>query len=245
MSINHPSLIALVTGASRGIGAEVAQRLALRGSNVIINFRSKGPRAEEVAAKVRAAGRHATLAQADLTDGAELQAMVTLIHDTYGQLDLLVLNASGGLEKEKPVDYAMQLNHTAQLRTVDVVLPLMPAGSTILFVTSHWAHFYGQQPIIAAYETVAASKKAGEDALLARVPEFTGRGVRLLIVSGDMIDGTITPRLLERAQPGVLAARRSQTSMLPTVADFAQAIVETALDPALPTGYVGFVGSTD
>ncbi len=61
----------------------------------------------------------------------------------------------------------------------------------------------------------------------------------------DVIDGTITSRLLERTQPGILAARRSQTNALPTVAEFAQAIVETALNPALPTGHVGFVGSTD
>lgn len=237
--------VALVTGASRGIGATVARLLAQRGADVVINFRSKGPRAEEIAAQISAGGRQALLAQADLTDKAELRAMVERVAETFGRLDLLVLNASGGLEKDKPASYAMQLNLTAQVQTVDALLPLMPTGSCIVFVTSHWAHFYGHKPVIASYEPIAESKKAGEDALRARIPEFIQRGIRLSIVSGDVIDGTITPKLLERAQPGVLAVRREQVGTLPTVEEFAQAIVDAAADTTQPSGHVVFVGSTD
>ena len=88
--------IALVTGASRGIGAAVAGKLAQRGADVVINFRSKGPRAEEVAAQVQGYGRRALLAQADLTQIANLDDMAKLVGQTFGRLDLLVLNASGG-----------------------------------------------------------------------------------------------------------------------------------------------------
>ncbi len=73
-----------------------------------------------------------------------------------------------------------------------------------MFVTSHWAHFHGQHPVLPAYEPIADSKKAGEDALRARIPEFLGRGIHLYIVSGDIIEGTITPKLLERTQPGLI-----------------------------------------
>ncbi|EJA2553145.1 SDR family NAD(P)-dependent oxidoreductase, partial [Serratia marcescens] len=94
--------VALVTGASRGIGASVARILASRGADIAINYRSKGSRAEEVAADARALGRRALLVQADMTNAEDIAAMVQALRGEYGRLDLLVLNASGGLEKGKP-----------------------------------------------------------------------------------------------------------------------------------------------
>lgn len=236
---------ALVTGASRGIGAAVAMLLAKQGADVAINFRSKGSRAEEIAAEVHGLGRRSLLAQADLTDESGVNAMAGAIKKTFGQLHVLVLNASGGLEKDKPASYAMELNLTAQVRVLDAMLPMMAAGGCIVFVTSHLAHFYGRKPVYAAYEEIAASKKAGEDALRSRMPQFEARGLRLAIVSGDMIEGTITPKLLERTQRGLIESRRGQAGVLPTVQEFAAAIVDAAADASRPNGHVAFVGTTD
>lgn len=233
--------IALVTGASRGIGAATALLLAEDGADVVINFRSKAPRAEEVAAQVRARGRHALLAQADITEATQRIAMARSIHETFGRLDTLILNASGGMEKNKDTGYALLLNRDSQLATLDVLLPLMAPGSRVVFVTSHWAHFYGTHPVAPAYEAVAASKKAGEDALRARIPELAARGIRLTIVSGDGIEGTITVKLLERVQRGALDSSRD----LPTIAEFAAAIVASATDDSLPSGHIAFIGSIE
>jgi len=235
----------LVTGASRGIGAAVALMLAEQGADVAINFRSKGSRAEDIASQVRGLGRRALLAQADLTDANSVEVMARAVAHTFGRLDILVLNASGGLEKGKPASYAMELNLTAQVRMLETALPLVPKGGCVVFVTSHLAHFYGRKPVYAAYEGIAASKKAGEDALRARMPDFEARAVRLAIVSGDMIDGTITPKLLERTQRGLIESRRGQAGALPTVQEFAAAIVEAAADARRPNGHVSFVGATD
>lgn len=237
--------IALVTGASRGIGAATARLLAERGADIVINYRSKGPRAEGVAATVQAAGRRALLAQADVTQQADIDGMVAAVREMFGRLDLLVLNASGGLEKDKAADYAMLLNRDAQAQLVDSFVPLMPHGSRIVFVTSHWAHFYGEKPVYAGYEIVAASKKAGEDALRARMTELTRRGISIVVVSGDVIEGTITPKLLERMEPGLLHARREQAGTLPTVEEFADAIVEAAFNHDIHSGDTVFVGATD
>jgi NAD(P)-dependent dehydrogenase (short-subunit alcohol dehydrogenase family) len=131
------------------------------------------------------------------------------------------------------------------MQTVDHLLPLMTAGGSIIFVTSHWGHFHGQHPVLPAYEPIAASKKKGEDALRARIPEFTSRGINLYIVSGDIIEGTITPKLLERTQPGLIEGRRENAGSLPTVDEFAKAIVDAAADTTQPSGHTTFVGPTE
>jgi 3-oxoacyl-[acyl-carrier protein] reductase len=236
--------IALVTGASRGVGASVSRQMAAGGADVIVNFRSKGPRAEGVAADVRAAGRRAFLAQADITDAAQAQGLGQVARRA-GRVDLLILNASGGMEKGRPSDYAMLLNLGAQERVVDLALPLMPPGGRVVFVTSHLAHFHPHRPVPAVYEAVAASKKAGEMALRRRIPQMAERGVSLVVVSGDMIEGTITPRLMERSSRGAIEARRRQAGSLPTVEEFARAIVKAATDARMKSGDVAFVGSTD
>jgi 3-oxoacyl-[acyl-carrier protein] reductase len=237
--------VALITGASRGIGAAVAQLLAERGADIVINYRSKGSRAEEVAAKIIANGGKAILAQADITNESDVSKMFETVAAESGKLDLLVLNASGGLEKDKSTDYAMDLNLTAQSRLVDRALPLMQPGGRIVFVTSHLAHFYDRKPVYEMYELVAASKYAGEQALRKRIPELLEREISLVVVSGDLIEGTITPKLMERAQPGFIDERREQAGTLPTVADFAKVIADVCGNSSLSSGETIFVGSTE
>jgi hypothetical protein len=60
-----------------------------------------------------------------------------------------------------------------------------------------------------------------------------------------MIEGTITPRLLERKNPGLMELRRSEATRLPTIDDFAEAIARAASGPKIPSGQTIFVGSTD
>ena len=242
MPENSP--IALVTGASRGVGAEVARQLARSGADVIINYRSKAPRAQLVADAVAARGQRAFLAGADISHGEDVDAMMNVARE-IGPLDFLILNASGGLEKNVAPDYAMQLNLHAQVRLADAALPLMTRGGRIVFVTSHLAHFYHERPMSGIYAPVAASKRAGEDALRAKIDEFAEKNVSLVVVSGDMIEGTITPKLLERAQRGAIEVRRAQAGKLPDVAEFARAIVAAARDQSLASGATIYVGNVE
>jgi 3-oxoacyl-[acyl-carrier protein] reductase len=234
--------VALVTGASRGIGAATAIKLAERGFSVAVNYRGKTARAEDVAAQIRTLGQTAVLAQADLTVSAEVEAMIQLVRENFARLDILILNASGGLEKDRAEDYAMALNLTAQMQTAQLAAQLMPPGGRIVFVTSHWAHFYGEKPVIPAYEPVAKSKKAGEDALRQYAVELSKKDISLVVVSGDAIEGTITPRLLNRMDRGVMASRQGT---LPSIDEFATAICHAATDPSLPSGHTIFIGSTE
>ncbi len=161
----------------------------------------------------------------------------------FGRLDVLVLNASGGLERDAAPGYAMLLNRDAQTRLSELALPHLPAGGRIVFVTSHQAHFSPTRVAPPGYEQIAASKRAGEDALRTMTGEFATRGIGFTVVSGDMIDGTIIVKLLERRDPNAVTERRDQGD-LPTVEEFATAVADaTTLDA--PLGHTVYVGGND
>jgi NAD(P)-dependent dehydrogenase (short-subunit alcohol dehydrogenase family) len=235
----------LVTGSSRGVGAETARIAAERGADVAINYRSKAKRAEQVAEKVRAAGRNAVLVASDITDEASVDAMFESVKDELGGLDILVLNASGGLEKDAEPGYGMKLNRDSQTYAARKALEYLQPGGVIVFVTSHLAHFHGEKPVPDVYEVVAESKKAGEVELRKMLPEFEKAGVRFVVASGDLIDGTITPKLLDRMRPGIIEGRRAEAGWLPTTEDFAASIVLAAGRDDLESGATVYVGSTD
>jgi 3-oxoacyl-[acyl-carrier protein] reductase len=236
---------AFVTGASRGIGASVARQLAQAGADVAINYRSKEARAREVGDEILALQRRVLLLKGDITDPSDVNASFNQIRTEWDHLDVLVLNASGGLEKGKDADYAMRLNLDAQVSLVHGAIPLFSRGGRIVFVTSHLAHFYGVKPVYEEYEPVAASKKAGEEALRKMIPKLSHLGIRLVVVSGDLIEGTITPKLLQRQSPGLIEARRQEAGTLPDVDDFAAAIVKGAVDDSYASGETIYIGSTD
>jgi 3-oxoacyl-[acyl-carrier protein] reductase len=238
----RPQII-LITGASRGIGAEVAMQLARRERHIIVNYREKARRANDIVEAVRAAGGDASAARADLCDEAAVEAMIDGTKRRFGRLDILVLNASGGMERGADANYAMRLNCDAQVRLAQLALPLMPPGGRIVFITSHQAHFHGRKPVPVDYLDVAASKRAGETALREMRTTFEANGISLVVVSGDMIDGTVTVRLLERRDPDAVAARRA-AARLPTIPEFANAIVR-ATQETDSDGQTLYVGGPD
>jgi len=239
--------VALVTGGSRGVGAAAALALAKRRYDVAITYRNKAARAEEVIAEVTAVGVRATAIACDITSEKDVDQLFSVLKAWSDHLNLLVLNASGGLERDLVAEdssYPMRINRDAQVALVERVLPIMAQNSTIIFVTSHWAHLYGQIVSLPAYAPVAESKHAGEQALRARQEELALRHIRLLVITGDLIEGTITPKLLERTAPGLLKLRREAIGQLPSTTDMGEAIAEAAINPLLPGGSTIVVGGS-
>jgi NAD(P)-dependent dehydrogenase (short-subunit alcohol dehydrogenase family) len=222
---------ALVTGSSRGIGADTAKFFAAAGASVVVNYRSKAPRAQKLVAEIEAGGGAAIAVGADLTDPASVAALMDAARERFGSLDILVLNASGGMESGMGEDYALRLNRDAQVNVLTAALPLMAEGSRVVFVTSHQAHYIRTTPTMPEYEAVALSKRAGEDALREHIPALTARGIGFTVVSGDMIEGTITATLLERAAPGAIGARKEAAGRLYNVSEFAAEVAQAAVDP--------------
>jgi len=185
---HSPARIVLVTGGSRGIGADVAQQLTDVDTHVIVNYRENAADAETTAKAIRSAGGSASTLRADLADAADCVAMIESIAADFGRLDALILNASVGAEPGANPGCAQRRNRDAQRRLALMAVPLMPVGGRIVFVTSHQAHFYPYKAVPKGYTAAAASKRAGEATLNAMRPEFQRAGVHLTVVAGDMID---------------------------------------------------------
>lgn len=233
--------VALVTGSSRGIGADTVRYFAEAGADVVINFRNKAPRAEKLANELRELGRRVLVVGADLTDTESVAGMFAQIDAEFGRLDVLVLNASGGMESGMAEDYALTLNRDAQLNVLNAATPLLGDGARVVFVTSHQAHFIHTTPTMPEYLPVALSKRAGEDALRELIPGLAEKGIGFTVVSGDMIEGTITATLLERANPGAISERRESAGKLYNVAEFAAEVAKAAIDP-VPADNTRLVG---
>jgi NAD(P)-dependent dehydrogenase (short-subunit alcohol dehydrogenase family) len=232
---------ALVTGSSRGIGADTVGYFAEAGARVAINYRNKEARALKLVAQIEDAGGSAIAIGADLTDPLSVAALALAVREEFGGLDILVLNASGGMESGMAEDYAMKLNRDAQVDFLTAMIPLLGPGSRVVFVTSHQAHFIKTVETMPEYLPVALSKRAGEDALRALIPELEAKGIEFVVVSGDMIEGTITATLLQRANPGAIEARKEAAGRLYNVSEFAAEVASAAVDP-IPADHTRYVG---
>lgn len=242
-----PHRVALVTGGSRGVGAATVVALATMGYDVAIGYRNKASRAEAVAEQVMALGQRAVLVGGDLTQDADRIALLETVHKRLGGIDALVLNASGGLERDLVAanpDYPLQINRDAQLALLEAVQPLLTPGATVVFVTSHWAHRYGSVTQLPDYEPVAASKHAGEEAIRALIPALSARQVRVVVVTGDLIDGTITAKLLERRNPGLATARTGDGGRATTTEEMGQSIAAVVTNTTLPSGHTVVIGGS-
>lgn len=231
----------IITGSSRGVGADTAQILAESGANIIVNYRSKAPRANKVVAAIEEAGGKATAVGGDVTNPEDVQNLISTAIDTYGSLDYLILNASGGMETNMGEDYAMRLNRDAQLNFARAAAERMSEGGRIVFVTSHQAHFIHDVETMPEYKPVAESKKAGEEALLAEIPALKEKGISLVVVSADMIEGTVTATLLNRLRPGALDERREAAGKLYTVNEFAHEVAKM-VTADVETGHIELLG---
>jgi NAD(P)-dependent dehydrogenase (short-subunit alcohol dehydrogenase family) len=193
--------IALITGASRGIGAAVAELFAREGAHVILAARTVGG-LEEVDEAVCAAGGSATLVPLDLRDFIKIDELAGALLDRYGRLDILVGNAAefGTFSPLGHIDPAIwsevvDLNLTANWRLIRAMDPLLraaPAGRAI-FVTS------GVARSIFPYWGPYAVSKAGLEML---VKIYAGE-VSKTRVRANLIDpGIVRTRLRARAFPG-------------------------------------------
>lgn len=239
---------AIVTGASRGIGAEIAYLLAIRGAVVLGTYLSKERRMMQVCMRAKAKMGVIVPLAADIT---ESEGRVRIFQHATGQfktVDFLILNAAGGLERERLNDpqWPMHINKEAQLALVELLLPLLRPSGKIVYLTSVWAHRLGEVAQFPGYEGVARSKHACEEALRELIPTLNRHGIVVGFVCGHLVEGTATKTLFERLDPTLMAkvAATAQGGKLPTTCDIAHAVVEL-ISREFPSGETIFVGGKD
>jgi enoyl-[acyl-carrier protein] reductase III len=94
--INLSGKVALVTGASRGIGRACAESLAASGAAVVVNFLSSQDAARELVSVIQSRGGRAIAVRADVSERDDVLAMVDVIGEHFGRLDVIVSNAAAG-----------------------------------------------------------------------------------------------------------------------------------------------------
>ena len=198
--------IALITGASRGIGAAVAKRFAAEGAQVILTARTVGG-LEEVDDAIRAAGGSATLVPMDLRQFEMIDTLGAMIYERFGKLDILVGNAAmlGSLSpvahaSPTEVEDVFRVNVLANYRLLRSMDPLLRRADTarVVMVTSGAA-----VAPVAYWGPYAASKAAMEHLTLTYAAEMHQSNVRVNILD----PGVVQSRMRAQAFPGEDAAR--------------------------------------
>ena len=223
--------IALITGASRGIGAAVARRFAGEGAHLVLAARTVGG-LEEVDDAIRAEGGSATLVPFDLRDFIKIDELAARLFDRWGRLDILVGNAAefgvfSPLGHIDPATWAevVDVNLTANWRLIRAMDPLLraaPAGR-LIFVTAGVAR--GVFPYWGPY----AISKAGLEML---VKIYAGEIVKTRVRANLIDPGIVRTRLRARAFPGEDPAR------LPAPESVTEAFLALALPECTRNGEV-------
>lgn len=194
--------IALVTGASRGIGAATAKELGARGAHVILTARTAGG-LEEIEDAIFSAGGSATIAPLDLTDGDSIARLASAVNERWGRLDLLVLNAAmlGSLGPVSAIDgkefnKLLTLNLLAQqslLANFDTMLKKSADACVIALTSSVGAN---PRPFWGAY----GASKAALEALVTSYGEETKNLSKIRVAIVD--PGKTRTVMREQAYPG-------------------------------------------
>lgn len=187
---NLTNKIALVTGASKGIGSGIAKGLASAGATVIVNYASSKAAAEKVVADIAATGGKAVAIQGDFSKPADITRVYAEIKQQFKKLDVLVNSAGvyavGPLETVTPEEFHrhFDLNVLGLLLSTQAALPLFgPEGGSVVNIGSVVGKM--APPFISVY---AATKGAVDSITVSLSKELGGRQIRVNSVNPGLIE---------------------------------------------------------
>jgi enoyl-[acyl-carrier protein] reductase III len=231
--------IALITGASRGIGRATALKLARSGCDLALVYHTGQEEAETVAAAVQALGRRALTIQADVSDPASVAEAFAAFRQQYDRLDILVSNAATGVLRPameltlKHWRRCLETNALALNLLAQQAVPLMRDGGRMIGLSS-----LGASRAIPHYSFIGASKAALEAVVRSLAQELGSRGIRVNTVSAGVVDTDALKYFPNRAQLLEEYAKRTPAGPTLTPDDVANAIYLLCLpEAAMITGH--------
>lgn len=231
--------VVIVTGSSRGLGAEIAQKMAAAGAKVCVNYLQSQDAAEQVVVDIIAAGGEAISYQADVTELEEVKAMAQAVIERFGRIDVLVNNALPHYQFNPSAEYTsietVNWSHFSQqidgivkgaVNMTQAVLPQMKAQQMgkIINISTNLVY----NPVVTYYDyTTAKSALIGLTRTLAS--ELGQYGIRVNLLAGGLLKTTDASRLTTEEVFDYIATTtplRQATS----VADFANSVLLMASD---------------
>lgn len=231
MRMSLDEKVAIVTGASRGIGRAIAERLAGEGAAVIVNHRASAEQAAEVVAAIEAAGGQGAALLADMGVVADAQRLVNSTIERFGKLDILVNNAGVGNRTamadmtEKEFDWTLAVNSRGPFFAIQAAVPRMNDGGRIINISSCGTHIAQVTGLLAVYQM---SKGALEQLARCYMKELGARGITINSVLPGFVETELasdTPAAYKDALVQRTALRR-----LGTPEDIAEVVCFLASD---------------
>lgn len=192
--------VAIITGASRGLGAQIATQMAAAGASVCVNYLHSKEAAEKIVADIVAVGGRAIAYQGDVTNLEQMQAMAAEVIEHFGRIDILVNNALPNYQFNPSADYTsietVKWAHFSQqidgivkgaVNTVQAVLPQMKAQQmgNIINISTNLIY----NPVVTYYDyTTAKSALIGLTRNLAS--ELGQYGIRVNLLAGGLLKTT-------------------------------------------------------
>lgn len=222
--------VALVTGASRGIGKAIALRLAEAGADLVLNFVSSRGEADRTAEAIAEAGRRVAVVQADVSEPGDVASMMEFVAESFGRLDILVSNAATSdyrpLLETTPDQFTLAMNTNVRalislVQSSQSLLIRSPGRGKVIGLSNHGVEF-----ALPNYGLMGASKAALESTIRHLARELGPRGINFNVVQAGLVETDAT-----RQAPGFdrlfasLAERTQRGDRRLEAADVANAVL--------------------